>query len=105
MRKTRYQFGVRSLFVLTTVVALNMTIVVTMFSLGNTQGFLTIYLLFLSSWAVMRGPYAYAELRAWNKQRCEFKARRHQLKREILEQKRQHSVAKSVDVSDVRQLN
>jgi hypothetical protein len=99
MKKPRFQFGVRRLFVLTTVVALVMAISVTMFPPPFTQGLLTAYLLLLAVWVVMRSPEVYAELRAWYGRWGEFKRRRQQLEDEIVQQKRNLQDVNSPDES------
>jgi hypothetical protein len=82
-KRPRGQFGIGRLMVLTTVVAVIMTIAVRINAPQVAQGLLVGYLLFFAFWAVIRGPSIYADLTDINKRRRQIKQRRSDLEREL----------------------
>jgi hypothetical protein len=82
-KKTRMQFGIGRLMVLTATVAVIMTIAVRINAPKIAQGLLVGYLFFIAIWAVVRGPGVVSGLADVNQRRRQLKRRRIDLEREM----------------------
>ena len=83
----RFQFGIGRLMVLTSVVAIAMTIAVRINAPRLVQGLFAVYLVSLAGWTVMRGPTVVSGLRSIHFKRRELQERRAELERQLRQRK------------------
>ena len=79
----RFQFGIGRLMVLTSIVALVMTVSIRISAPIIAQALFACYAIFMAGWAVMRGPKIVAELIEVNGKRKQVAQRREELMREF----------------------
>jgi len=96
----RYQFSIRRLLILTSVVAVVMAVSIRLGASQVMQGLFAAYFVFLAGWAVMRGPNVYANLVAARRRRSKLKERRLALESQALDRGRTGEIAKAGDDSD-----
>lgn len=82
-----FKFGIGRLMVLTSVVAIAMTISIRFHAPVLSQGLFAIYLITLAGWVVIRGPTVIADLREVNVKRRKLQERRLELEREFRHRK------------------
>ena len=87
IKNDRFQYGIGRLIVLTSVVAIAMTISVRINVPRLTQGLFAVYLALLAGWAVMRGPTVVSGLMAVNVKRRKLLEHRAKLERELCHRK------------------
>ncbi|MEM7457546.1 MAG: hypothetical protein AAF456_24650 [Planctomycetota bacterium] len=74
-KDTRYQFGFKSIFALTAVVAVCCTVLSWFDDVFLLWTLLVVYMAFVVGWAVMRGPYVYNGYLATRHRRLESRER------------------------------
>ncbi len=82
-----FKFGIGRLMVLTSVVAIAMTISIRFHAPILSQGLFAIYLVSLAGWAVVRGPAVVADLREIKVKRRKIQERRLELESELRHRK------------------
>ena len=82
-----FKFGIGRLMVLTSVVAIAMTISIRFHASILSQGLFAVYLVTLAGWAVIRGPTVVADLKEINSKRRKLQERRLELERDLRNRK------------------